>query len=131
MGFYRLHPQSVPAGLTFEHNGDAFFPLYITQFLPAGIAGLVVASLLAAAMSCLAAGINSLIAILSKDFIENSDMVGPNRVAASELRERVKACEQDMEHLQVLALSALVQEPADARHQNLQVKRFRQVVVRA
>lgn len=43
-----------------------------------------------------------------KDFIENSDMVGPQRVAASELRERVKACEQDMEQLQTLALYALV-----------------------
>ncbi|MBX7199953.1 MAG: TIGR02444 family protein [Rhodospirillaceae bacterium] len=53
-----------------------------------------------------------------KDFIESSDMVGPNRVAASELRERVKACERDMEHLQMLALYALVQEPADARERS-------------
>jgi SSS family solute:Na+ symporter len=81
MGFYRLHPDSIPAGLTLERNGDAFFPLYITQFLPAGIAGLVVASLLAAAMSCLAAGINSLIAILSKDFIENSPSIAPTTEA--------------------------------------------------
>ena len=43
-----------------------------------------------------------------KDFIENSDMIGPNRVIASELRERVKACELDMEHLQTLALYGLV-----------------------
>jgi uncharacterized protein (TIGR02444 family) len=43
-----------------------------------------------------------------KDFIENSDMVGPNRVIASELRERVKACELDMEQLQTLALYGLV-----------------------
>ncbi len=81
MGFYRLHPQSIPAGLTLERNGDAFFPLYITQFLPAGVAGLVVASLLAAAMSCLSAGINSLIAILSKDFIENSPSLAPSTEA--------------------------------------------------
>jgi uncharacterized protein (TIGR02444 family) len=53
-----------------------------------------------------------------KDFIENSEIVGPNRVAASELRERVKACEQDMEHLQVLALFALVAEPAEARERS-------------
>jgi uncharacterized protein (TIGR02444 family) len=44
-----------------------------------------------------------------KDLIENSDMVGPNRIAASDLRERVKACELDMEHLQTVALYALVQ----------------------
>ncbi len=72
MAFYRLHPESIPAGVTFAHNGDAFFPLYISQFLPTGVSGLVVASLLAAAMSCLSAGINSLIATITKDFIENS-----------------------------------------------------------
>ena len=77
MAFYRLHPESIPPGVTLVHNGDAFFPLYITQFLPTGVAGLVVASLLAAAMSCLSAGINSLIAILTKDFIENSPSLAP------------------------------------------------------
>ncbi len=49
-----------------------------------------------------------------KAFIANADMAGAERAAASALRERVKACEQDMEHLQVLALHALVQEPSEA-----------------
>ena len=43
-----------------------------------------------------------------KDFIEGADMTGPHRAAATDLRERVKACEQDMEQLQTLALYALV-----------------------
>ena len=77
MGFYRLHPEHVPSGLTLERNGDAFFPLYLSGFLPTGISGLVVASLLAAAMSCLSAGINSLIAIITKDFVENSPSLAP------------------------------------------------------
>ncbi|MEO6874528.1 MAG: sodium-coupled permease [Opitutaceae bacterium] len=77
MGFYRVHPESVPAGVSFAHQGDAFFPLYISQFLPTGISGLVVASLLAASMSCLSAGINSLIAIITKDFIETSASYQP------------------------------------------------------
>ena len=77
MGFYRAHPEHVPNGLTLERNGDAFFPLYISAFLPTGVAGLVVASLLAAAMSCLSAGINSLIAIFTKDFVENSPSLAP------------------------------------------------------
>jgi len=72
MGFYRAHPESVRAGLSFEHTGDGFFPLYISQYLPTGISGLVVASLMAAAMSCLSAGINSVIAIITKDFVETS-----------------------------------------------------------
>lgn len=52
-----------------------------------------------------------------KDMIDNADMVGPNRAAALELRERVKACELDMEHLQILALFALVQD-AEARQRS-------------
>ena len=48
-----------------------------------------------------------------KDFIENSDMAGPNRIAASELRDRIKACELDTEALQTLALYALVMESTD------------------
>jgi len=72
LAFYRLNPGAIPAGLTLEHNGDAFFPLYISRFLPTGISGLVVASLMALAMSCLSAGINSLIIIITKDFIETS-----------------------------------------------------------
>lgn len=53
-----------------------------------------------------------------KDFIENAETAGPHGAAAAELRERVKACEQDMEHLQVLALYALVQEPSEARERS-------------
>lgn len=54
-----------------------------------------------------------------KDFIENSDMAGPNRVAASELRDRIKACELDTENLQTLALYALVLDGSDeGRHRS-------------
>lgn len=70
LGFYRVHASDIRPGLSFATTGDAFFPLYISQFLPMGISGLVVASLMAAAMSCLSAGLNSLIAIVTKDFIE-------------------------------------------------------------
>ena len=86
LGFYRAHPESVRAGLSFEHTGDGFFPLYISQYLPIGISGLVVASLMAAAMSCLSAGINSLIAIITKDFIETRAKAVP-RTEREKLRQ--------------------------------------------
>ena len=69
IAFYRTNPQAAP-GLTLARNGDAFFPYFISHELPRGISGLVVASLLAMAMSCLSAGINALITIITKDFIE-------------------------------------------------------------
>jgi len=71
LAFYRRNPPGVP-GLDFNHHGDAFFPLYISHYLPTGISGLMVASLMAAAMSCLAGGINSTITVLTKDFIETA-----------------------------------------------------------
>ena len=51
---YREHGQEAPAVL------DRLYPLYIWQSLPAGVAGLVMASILAAAMSNLSAALNSL-----------------------------------------------------------------------
>ena len=70
LGFYRAHPEAVGPHLDLARDGDALFPLYISQYLPVGISGLVVASLMAMAMSCLAAGISALITIITKDFIE-------------------------------------------------------------
>ena len=69
IAFYRANPQSAP-GMTMSANGDDFFPYFISHEMPKGISGLVVASLLAMAMSCLSAGINALTTIISKDFID-------------------------------------------------------------
>jgi len=51
---YREQGQTPPVGL------DRLYPLYIWQSLPAGVAGLVMAAILAAAMSNLSAALNSL-----------------------------------------------------------------------
>jgi Na+/proline symporter len=51
---YREQGQAAPAVL------DRLYPLYIWQSLPAGVAGLVMAAILAAAMSNLSAALNSL-----------------------------------------------------------------------
>src|SRR5579863_215639 len=51
---YREQGQAAPAVL------DRLYPLYIWQRLPAGVAGLVMAAILAAAMSNLSAALNSL-----------------------------------------------------------------------
>ena len=98
MGFYRAFPAAVPAGYTFAKNGDAFFPLYISSFLPTGISGLVVASLMAAAMSCLSAGINSLIAILTKDFFESTAVY----------RRKTEKQKLKFTHLMAVVIGALV-----------------------
>ncbi|MDB6127025.1 MAG: sglT 1 [Verrucomicrobia bacterium] len=68
LGFYQQG--ALPKGLSFANNGDAFFPHFISHFLPVGISGLVVAGLLGATMSSLSSGLNSVITVFSKDIIE-------------------------------------------------------------
>src|SRR5256885_4430555 len=51
-------------------RGDAIYPTFITTQLPAGLAGLVVAGILAAAMSSHASAVNSLASASTHDFYE-------------------------------------------------------------
>jgi SSS family solute:Na+ symporter len=80
LAFYRLRPELVPDHLTVAQSGDAFFPHYVGHFLPAGISGLMVACILASAMSCLAAGLNATVTVISRDFL----LARENRTGSSE-----------------------------------------------
>lgn len=70
LGFYRANADAIPSTLSMATKGDVFFPHYVSHSLPAGIPGLVLAGLLAAAMSSLSSGINSTITVISTDFID-------------------------------------------------------------
>jgi SSS family solute:Na+ symporter len=70
LGFYQANPTLFPSDLSLRTQGDTLFPYFVSHFLPAGLPGLVLAGLLAAAMSSLSSGINSTITVISKDFIE-------------------------------------------------------------
>src|ERR1700733_13683333 len=59
--FYGLHP-------TVFASGDRIFPTFIVREMPIGIAGLLVAAILAAAMSNLSAALNSLSSTTVVDF---------------------------------------------------------------
>ncbi len=61
--FYQQHP----AALT-VHGSDRLFPAFIVQQMPTGIAGLLIAAILAAAMSNLSAALNSLSSTTVVDF---------------------------------------------------------------
>jgi sodium-coupled monocarboxylate transporter 8/12 len=64
--FYQLHPGRL-AGLT---KIDAMVPFFAVRELPAGISGLVIASILAASMAVMSAGINSLTTATTIDFYQ-------------------------------------------------------------
>lgn len=64
--YYVAHPELLPAGVT----GDKVFPYFIVHGLPAGVTGLVIASLFSAGMSTISTSINSSATILLTDFFK-------------------------------------------------------------
>jgi SSS family solute:Na+ symporter len=61
--FYRLFPPSAPFAST-----DRIFPTFIVEHMPPGMSGLLIAAILAAAMSNLSAALNSLSSTTMIDF---------------------------------------------------------------
>ncbi len=62
--FYFLHQGILPADI----RSDSVFPYFIMTELPPGMVGLVIAALLAAAISTVVSGLNSLVAVIVEDF---------------------------------------------------------------
>ena len=70
LGYFQACPHVLPAGLTIRENADQLLPVFIVRGLPAGVSGLVIAGLLAAAMSSLSSGLNSACSVITTDFID-------------------------------------------------------------
>ena len=65
--FYGLHPAALICAASAQ-NTNRIFPAFIVQQMPMGVAGLLVAAILAAAMSNLSAALNSLSSTTVVDF---------------------------------------------------------------
>ena len=71
LAYFQARPDMVPEGASVAGDGaDRLLPHFIVTGLPAGISGLVVSALLAAAMSSLSSGVNSCCTVVSVDFLE-------------------------------------------------------------
>jgi SSS family solute:Na+ symporter len=70
MAYFQTFPHLMPDNQTVLADGDKLFPQYIIVGLPVGLSGLVVAGLLACAMSALSAGINSTCSVLTVDILD-------------------------------------------------------------
>jgi len=70
MAYFLARPEMLPADRTVYEHGDQLLPIFIVRGLPAGISGLVIAALLAAAMSSLSSGLNSVCSVVTSDFID-------------------------------------------------------------
>ena len=62
--YFHQHPAELDPAMT----NDQVIPLYIVQRLPVGVAGLIIASLFAAAMSALAGSMNTVSILFTEDF---------------------------------------------------------------
>lgn len=69
LGYFNQHPGELREGMTIADSADAIFPFYIASHLPPVISGLVLSGLFAAAMSSVDSGVNSITAVISRDFI--------------------------------------------------------------
>jgi len=70
LAYFQANPHKLPDGQTIYEGADLLFTRFIAVGLPPGFAGLVVAGLLAAAMSSLSAGINASCSVVTADFID-------------------------------------------------------------
>ena len=70
LAYFQTNPDLVPKGEGLLANADSLFPWYIASGLPSGVSGLIMAALLAAAMSSLSSGINSSCSVITVDFLD-------------------------------------------------------------
>lgn len=67
--FYTKFGGQIPAEYNFQTHADKVFPYFIGHQLPAGMGGLILAALLAAAMSSVDSGVNSVSAVFTVDLL--------------------------------------------------------------
>ena len=70
LGYFQVHDQALPPGLSVSETADQIFPHFISFHLPPGVSGLVVAAMFAAAMSSIDSGVNSISAVVMSDFLD-------------------------------------------------------------
>ena len=67
--FYAQHPELAPA------DSNKVFAVFIVEQLPAGLSGLLIAGIFAAAMSSVDSGVNSISAAVTTDFVKRFNLV--------------------------------------------------------
>jgi SSS family solute:Na+ symporter len=87
LAYFDAHPDALAPGTTLLGDADKLFPRFIEIGMWPGVSGLVVAGLLAAAMSSLSSGVNSSCSIITVDFI---DRFRRNTVAETDHVKRAK-----------------------------------------
>ncbi len=66
--YYQVYPGALPAAFLEKGMSDSVFPYFIVNVLPAGITGLLVASVFAAGMSTISTSLNSSATVILNDY---------------------------------------------------------------
>ncbi len=74
MGYFQANMSALPDGYAIKAHADDLYPRYISYHLPIGVSGLVVAAMLAAAMSSIDSGVNSITAVVMTDLLDRFGM---------------------------------------------------------
>jgi len=70
LAYFVANPHELADGTTVRANADELFPRFIVQGLPVGLTGLVIAALMAAAMSSSSSGLNSSCTVVTVDLCD-------------------------------------------------------------
>lgn len=68
-GYFTVHPELFTESASLVTGADRLFPRFVMVGLPAGMTGVIIAAVLAAAMSSLSSGMNSSSLVITEDFI--------------------------------------------------------------
>lgn len=69
LAYFKSKPHLLADHASLNEQADTLFPRFIMVGLPAGVSGLLIAGLLAAAMSSLSSGLNSVSSVISQDVL--------------------------------------------------------------
>ncbi len=69
VGYFTAHPSLFTDSASLVSGADRLFPRFVMVGLPAGVTGVIIAAILAAAMSSLSSGMNSSSLVITEDFI--------------------------------------------------------------
>jgi SSS family solute:Na+ symporter len=84
LAYFQSFPHLLPGNQTVLGDSDKLFSRFIVIGLPVGVSGLVVAGLLACAMSALSAGINSTCSVITVDILDR--LRGKNKAASQGIK---------------------------------------------
>jgi len=102
LSYYQRFPELLAPGVSPSSNADRVFPDYIGQGMPFGLSGLVIAAILAAAMSSLASGMNSTSVVIERDFV--SRLIPPSSASDPDGLTESQSSDQSVSRMRLLTL---------------------------